>query len=160
MRARGGHAPDAPLDFRRPPRPNRRSAIMREAAMRPATKLILSACAGLVAGGAGMAALKAQTSTAPAYIIAEVRVSDAEAMKPYGEKLPATLAPFEGTAIVRNGKSVPLEGTPLNGNVAVFRFPSFEKAQAFWNSPAYQAIVPIRQKAATSRIYLVEGVPQ
>ena len=42
----------------------------------------------------------------------------------------------------------------------VFRFPSLDKAQAFWNSPAYQEIVPIRQKASTGRIYMVEGLPQ
>ena len=128
--------------------------------MRPPANLMLAGFVGLLAGGVGVTALEAQTSTAPAYIVAEVRVTDAEALKLYAEKLPATLAPYDGTAIVRNGKNQLFEGAPLNGNVAIFRFPSYEKAEAYWNSPAYRAIAPIRQKATTSRIYLVEGLPQ
>ncbi len=39
-------------------------------------------------------------------------------------------------------------------------FDSMERAQAWYDSPAYRAIRPIRHKSATSRVYIVEGAPE
>ena len=38
-------------------------------------------------------------------------------------------------------------------------FDSTEKALAWYNSPAYQAIKPLRQGASVSRMFLAEGLP-
>jgi len=40
----------------------------------------------------------------------------------------------------------------------VIAFDSVEKAREWYDSPAYQKIKPIRQSAANSRIFIVEGV--
>jgi uncharacterized protein (DUF1330 family) len=40
----------------------------------------------------------------------------------------------------------------------VIAFDSVEKAREWYDSPAYAAIRPIRQSAAKSRIFIVEGV--
>jgi uncharacterized protein (DUF1330 family) len=34
-----------------------------------------------------------------------------------------------------------------------------EDVKAFWNSPAYQAIIPLREKSAKTRVYAVQGMP-
>jgi uncharacterized protein (DUF1330 family) len=41
----------------------------------------------------------------------------------------------------------------------VIAFDSLEKAQARYESAAYQEIKPIRLKAAKSRAFVVEGLP-
>jgi hypothetical protein len=37
---------------------------------------------------------------------------------------------------------------------------SMDKGQAWYNSAAYQAILPVRKDNAKSNFFLVEGVPQ
>jgi|TARA_B100000315_G_scaffold233574_1_gene246797 uncharacterized protein (DUF1330 family) len=41
--------------------------------------------------------------------------------------------------------------------VVFIEFPSFQQAQAWYNSDAYQAILPLRQAASTGSVFLVEG---
>jgi uncharacterized protein (DUF1330 family) len=121
-------------------------------------KIILGMLAGSVIGAAGMSAIHAaQMKVAPAYIIAEVEVSDPTTFKEYADKTPGTMEPFNGHYIVRGGKSVSLEGDAPKRFV-ISQFDSFEKAKAWEESPAYSAIKPIRQKSAKSRIFIVEGV--
>ena len=36
-------------------------------------------------------------------------------------------------------------------------FPSMDQAQAWYDSPAYRSILPIRHKSATSRVFIMEG---
>ena len=53
---------------------------------------------------------------------------------------------------------MPLEGQSPKGRLVVIEFDSMEKAQAWYNSPAYTQLRPIRQKAGRSNIYIVEGL--
>jgi uncharacterized protein (DUF1330 family) len=41
----------------------------------------------------------------------------------------------------------------------MIKFDSVEKAREWYDSPAYAAVRPIRQAAAKSRIFIVEGLP-
>jgi uncharacterized protein (DUF1330 family) len=43
--------------------------------------------------------------------------------------------------------------------IVVIAFDSTEKALAWYNSPAYEAIKPIRQGASVSRMFMAEGLP-
>ena len=121
-------------------------------------KLALAVVAGAAIGAAGASAIHAQqVKTPPGYVIAEVEVTDPGTMKKYGEKVPDTLAPFQHHYVVRGGKPQALEGKAPKG-IVVIAFDSAEKARSWYDSPAYEAIKPIRQSAAKSRIYIVEGV--
>jgi uncharacterized protein (DUF1330 family) len=42
----------------------------------------------------------------------------------------------------------------------VIKFDSMEKAKAWYDSPAYQEIRPIRHRAAKSRVFIVEGTAE
>ena len=53
-----------------------------------------------------------------------------------------------------------LEGEPPKGYIVVIGFDSLEKARAWYDSPAYNAIKPIRQNTTKSRLLIVEGVAQ
>lgn len=124
-------------------------------------KLALAVLTGVVIGVAGARAIHAQqVKVPPAYVIAEVDVTDPAAFQKYAEKVPETLAPFNGRYLVRNGKIQALEGDAPK-RLAVIAFDSAEKARAWDNSQAYQALKPIRQSSAKSRRFIVEGiVPQ
>jgi uncharacterized protein (DUF1330 family) len=84
-------------------------------------------------------------------------VTDPATMQKYGEKAPETMEPFHHHFVVRGGKTQALEGEPPKG-IIVIAFDSVEKAREWYDSPAYSAIKPIRQSAAKSRVFIVEGV--
>jgi uncharacterized protein (DUF1330 family) len=122
-------------------------------------KLTLAVLAGVVMGALGAIAIHAQQGkTAPGYVIAEVDVHDAATFAKYGAKVPETLAPFNGHYLVRGGKVEGVEGQAPKDRFVVIAFDSAEKARAWENSAAYEAIKPIRHSSATSRVFIVEGV--
>jgi uncharacterized protein (DUF1330 family) len=123
--------------------------------------LALAVLAGISIGAVSAIAIHAQeTKTPPAYLIAETEVTDRAAFQKYAEKVPETLAPFSGSFhfVVRGGKTQALEGQPPKG-IVVIAFDSTEKALAWYNSLAYEAIKPIRQGASVSRMFMAEGLP-
>lgn len=122
-------------------------------------KTILTGLGGVALLGIGYAAGAVDAPTAKGYIIAEVNVTDAEGMKPYAAATTPIITKFGGHYVVRGGKSESLEGAAPSPRVAVIEFPSFAAAHAYYHSPDYSAIRPLRQKAATSRLFLVEGTP-
>ena len=124
-------------------------------------KLALAVLASLSIGAAGDRAIHAQqVKTAPAYLISEAdTIKDLAAIKEYGGKVPETLVPFDGHYhfIVRSGKPQGLDGEAPQG-IVVMAFDSAERLHAWYDSPAYQAIKPLRQSAVKGRMFLVEGV--
>lgn len=127
--------------------------------MRTNYKLALAMLAGVLSSVAGTRLIRAQqVKTAPAYVIAEVEVTDPTMLKKYGEQAPQIVASFNGHYVVRGGKTEALEGEPPKGYIVVIGFESVEKAREWYDSPAYTAIRPFRQNATKSRIFIAEGV--
>ena len=62
-----------------------------------------------------------------------------------------------GGILVRGGRVVPLEGGWNPQRVIVMEFPCIEDAQAWYTSPEYRAIAPLREQSVTSRAILVKG---
>jgi uncharacterized protein (DUF1330 family) len=98
--------------------------------------------------------------TAPAYLIVEMHITDAEQYKQYMAQAPATVKAFGGEYIVRGGRHETLEGDWNPHRLALLRFPSFEQAQAFYADGHYVSkIKPLRAGAtAYFNMVLVEGV--
>jgi uncharacterized protein (DUF1330 family) len=94
-----------------------------------------------------------------AYIIAEVEVTDPETYATYRAQTPGVIERYGGRFIVRGGAAETLEGAGRPGRLVVIEFPDTAAARRFYASPEYQAIIGIRQRAATSRLVLVEGHP-
>jgi uncharacterized protein (DUF1330 family) len=122
-------------------------------------KLALAVLVGISIGIAGGRAIHAQQAKPkPAYVIAEVEVTDPAALKKYSDKAPQIVASFGGRYVVRGGNPQSLEGDPPKGFIVVIGFDSVERARAWYDSPEYSAIKPFRQSATKSRLILVEGV--
>jgi uncharacterized protein (DUF1330 family) len=121
--------------------------------------VVALAVASTAVGFIGGTFLHAQTAVPPAYVIAEVQVTDPETFKQYLAALPGTMAPYKVRTLARSN-AVPLDrSTPPAGNLVVLAFNSMEDLKAWWNSSAYQAIIPLREKSAKTRIYAVQGMP-
>src|SRR3546814_16915685 len=79
-----------------------------------------------------------------AYAVANLhRVEMGPAIIEYLEKIDATLAPFGGRYIIHGGPKAVLEGD-WRGDIIVVAFPDRAAAAAWYDSPAYQAIKPMR----------------
>ena len=100
----------------------------------------------------------APATVARAYMINEINVTDPAAYAEYVRRAPAVVAAFGGRYLVRAGVVTPAIGEPPTARIVVVEFPSRQAAADFLASPEYQAILPIRQAASTSRAYIVDGV--
>ena len=118
---------------------------------------ILTLLAGLALGAGAIQALHAQDKKQPAYLVAEVEVTDPPAYQAYLKKALPTGEPYHARFVAR-GKPDVVEGAPAKGNVLIFEFPSMEDAKKWYTTPPYKDLIAERQKAANARLYFVEGV--
>ena len=94
----------------------------------------------------------------PAYLIADVDVQDPESYRAYAAQVPATIEQFGGKFLVRGGESRVLEGDWRPHRTVVLEFPDMETLDRWYNSEAYSSIIGIREQAAVSSVFVVEGV--
>lgn len=95
----------------------------------------------------------------PAYAVAHLRTVDlGPAIIEYLERIDATLAPYGGRFLVHGGPIDALEGS-WPGDVVIIAFPSREAALAWYDSPGYRAILPLRTENSDSSAALLTGVP-
>jgi len=94
----------------------------------------------------------------PAYALAHLRDIDPHPdILEYLERIQATLDPFGGRFIVHGGTIAVLEGA-WPGLLVIIEFPGMDQARSWYESPAYQAILPLRTKHIESNAILVDGV--
>jgi uncharacterized protein (DUF1330 family) len=87
-----------------------------------------------------------------------VNVRDLDTYKnDYAAHVAATLAPYGGRYLAAGGRTESIEGAPPASRVSLLEFPSVEKAEAWYNSPEYGKIKPVRHAVATTRSFIVEG---
>ncbi|MBT2511896.1 DUF1330 domain-containing protein [Streptomyces sp. ISL-98] len=93
-----------------------------------------------------------------AYAIGHLRaIAPHEDIFEYMERIQATLDPFDGHFLV-HGTEVEVREGEWPGYLVIIGFPGIEKARAWYNSEAYQEILPLRTKHITGDVVLVEGV--
>lgn len=98
-----------------------------------------------------------------AYLIVfrESPVRDQAAIEEYSRRNHANAAVFREsygiTPLVAYGHSEALEGAAPDG-VVVLQFPTIEDARAWYESPAYQEALALRNQAADWRVVLVDGL--
>ena len=126
--------------------------------MRAFVRMAAALAVGALLSAAGTTEVRAQSATAPGYVILEFTVKDADGFKEYAQRAPATVQQYGGKFLVRPGEIVGLKGDAPSGPFAVIAFDSVEDAQAWASSPEYTAIVPMRDEAADLRAFIVEGV--
>ena len=83
-----------------------------------------------------------------AYVIGHISVKDPAKWVTYRSLVPATLAPWQGELVFRGEKLAVLGGEHRHGDTVVIRFPNAAALDGWFNSPAYQALIPLRMEAA------------
>ncbi|MGW5388350.1 DUF1330 domain-containing protein [Nocardia sp. NPDC003963] len=93
-----------------------------------------------------------------AYVIAHLQAADPHPeIAEYIERIPSTFAPFGGKFLVHAAQHEVKEGD-WPGFVVVIGFPGMDEARAWWDSPAYREIAPLRSRHIDGDIILVDGV--
>ena len=94
----------------------------------------------------------------PAFAIAHLHDVDfGPAIVEYLQRIDGTLQPFGGRFRVHGARAEVLEGA-LHGDVVVIEFPDVARAHAWYRSPAYQAILPLRTGHAQGVVAILDGV--
>ncbi|MGL4576526.1 MAG: DUF1330 domain-containing protein [Burkholderiaceae bacterium] len=93
----------------------------------------------------------------PAYIIADVTVTDPVQYEEYKKFSTAAMQAHGAVVRVRGGKTVKLEGREP-GRTVVLEFPTLAAAQAFYDSPEYAKARKAREGAAVMNMFVVEGL--
>jgi uncharacterized protein (DUF1330 family) len=96
----------------------------------------------------------------PAYLIADIEVLDAEDFAAYRAANPAITAKFGGVYVARGGAVEVLEGDWSPHRTVMIRFPSMAALKAWYESPEYAAIKPIRERATRTRLVAIEGIEE
>jgi uncharacterized protein (DUF1330 family) len=127
--------------------------------MKQVSKFALTLLAGFALGASAIQGLQAQVQKKPGYVVAEVQVTDPPAFDAYAAKAVETIRAAGGRLLVR-GKAEGKEGAPLQGNTVIIAFDSLADAEKWYNEPPYHPLIAEREKAAKTRLYIVEGLPQ
>ncbi len=95
----------------------------------------------------------------PAFVIADVKVKDAELYKGYTALTPTAIASAGGKFIARGGQTSVLEGNWVPARMVVLQFESVADATAFYNSALYKEARAKRVGATDYfNMVVVEGI--
>ncbi len=94
----------------------------------------------------------------PAYVIAEVTITDPQGFDEYRQMVPATIAKYGGKFIVRGGQMEKMEGNWEPKRLVILEFDSAERAKQWWASEEYREAKALRQRTALTNLVIVEGV--
>ena len=92
-----------------------------------------------------------------AYILANVDVKDPAAYEEYKRLSTLAMKAHGAEVCVRGGATEVLEGDWTPDRVVLLKFPSVEKAKAFYASTEYRAAIEARRNIAVMRMVLIEG---
>lgn len=87
-----------------------------------------------------------------AFFVANVTIKDPLKFQEYAQRAAVTFAAHGGEPVLRGRTEGTLVGTASHQTVGIVRFPSQEALTNWFNSPEYQAIVPLRDSAADMTI--------
>ena len=83
-----------------------------------------------------------------AYVVGQITVKNPEVWTEYRDQVPGTLSPWGGELVFRGQQVAALAGENPHASIVVIRFPNVAAANSWFLSPAYQALIPLRQQAA------------
>ena len=92
-----------------------------------------------------------------AYVVGRIAVKDPDRWAEYRGRVPDTLAPWAGELVFRGRQAEAASGEDRYPDIVVIRFPSLEAARGWHASPAYRALVPLRERAADVVLAMYEA---
>ncbi|OKK06160.1 hypothetical protein AMK26_08820 [Streptomyces sp. CB03234] len=96
----------------------------------------------------------------PAYAIGNLRPAAAldDEVFTYMERIQATLDPFGGRFLVHGAPAMEVREGEWNTALVIIGFPSLDHARDWYDSEAYQRLVPLRTRHMSGDVLLIDGV--
>jgi len=94
----------------------------------------------------------------PAYVIADIEITDPVGYEEYRRRVPATIAQYGGRYLARGGRAETLEGGWQPRRLVVIEFPTMSQARAWYESDEYREPRAIRHRCSEGQAVLVEGL--
>jgi uncharacterized protein (DUF1330 family) len=91
-----------------------------------------------------------------AFFIATSTIKDPEKFAEYGAKAGASLASYGGNLVIKGKAVKALAGASNHQAVGIIRFADMEALNAWYQSPAYQALIPLRNEAVEMTLITYE----
>jgi uncharacterized protein (DUF1330 family) len=92
-----------------------------------------------------------------AYVIARISVTDPEDYQTYASQTVALAEKWGGRFLVKGGAQTQVEGNSPERHV-IIAFPDRQTAIDWYNSDAYQRILPIALSSSSRDIVIIDGV--
>jgi len=89
-------------------------------------------------------------------VITREKTRHAAKLEQYKQLTPASFQEHPAVFRAHNGRHEVLEGSAIE-NIIILEFPTYEEAQAWYQSPAYQAACEHRFQGGDYRCILTEG---
>lgn len=94
----------------------------------------------------------------PAYVIADIEVTDADLYEQYKPLAAPTVEKYGGRYVVRGGEVQVKEGDWAPRRLVMAEFPDRAAAEAWYASPEYAEPLKMRIASTKSRLMIVDGV--
>ena len=93
----------------------------------------------------------------PAICVGHIRVKNADAWEQYQGRVGTTIAQHGGQLLFRGEQQRLFSGEMSHEKVVALRFETLDAANRWHDSPEYQALIPIRERAAEVTLVLYES---
>lgn len=93
----------------------------------------------------------------PAICVGHIRVKNAEAWEQYQSRVGATIAQHGGELLFRGQQQRLFSGEMSHQKVVALQFENLDAANRWHDSPEYQALIPIRERAADVTLVLYKS---
>lgn len=94
----------------------------------------------------------------PAYVIADIEVTDPIRYEEYKGLVPLSIAKYGGRYIARGGEVHVLEGAWTPNRLVILEFPSLDRARQWWASAEYARAKALRQATSAGNLVVIDGI--
>jgi uncharacterized protein (DUF1330 family) len=92
------------------------------------------------------------------YVVAQGRIENRKMLDEYGARALATIEASGGRLVAFDESPEVVEGKIDHPRTVIIEFPSREAFHAWYDSPEYQAVLPLRLRSAPGTLIVVEGL--
>ncbi len=93
----------------------------------------------------------------PGYLVGDIEVTDPDTYAKYAAGVPATVAAFGGTYLVRGASGEVFEGSWAPKRLVVLEFESINRVKEWYNSREYADLKKLRQSASKGNLIFADG---
>src|SRR5262249_4414947 len=94
------------------------------------------------------------------YVIAQGKVENRGLLDQYGAKVLPTIASHQGRVVAFDEAPEVVEGPLQHPRTVILEFPSMTAFRAWYDSPEYQEILPLRLQSTPGTLIVVKGLPR